>query len=114
MRISDWSSDVCSSDLHDGEAAGEVHAEEADHLGVAHAGAHDEAEARELQKREERRYGAGGDDDEEQPPGREEDEALEKERKSVVEGKRVSVRVELGGRRNMKKKKTKTPNRHRR
>src|SRR3546814_6753610 len=88
MRISDWSSDVCSSDLHDGEAAGEVHAEEAHHLGVAHAGAHDEAEARELQKREERRYGAGGDDDEEQPPGREEGEALEKRHRDPEAGDR--------------------------
>src|SRR3546814_13034691 len=25
MRISDWSSDVCSSDLHDGGAEGDVH-----------------------------------------------------------------------------------------
>src|SRR3546814_10428741 len=47
MRISDWSSDVCSSDLRQGDAAAQVQGEglveilDADHLGSGHVlGAH--------------------------------------------------------------------------
>src|SRR3546814_5577384 len=32
MRISDWSSDVCSSDLHDGRAADELDVGEGEHV----------------------------------------------------------------------------------
>src|SRR3546814_20687557 len=94
MRISDWSSDVCSSDLilnlspvGDVDAAG---IDEAQIIGV------DIAE----------RSGDG------QPVARRADVAAERpasfefdalkarlDRKSVVSGKRVSVRVDLGGRR---------------
>src|SRR3546814_17674596 len=78
MRISDWSSDVCSSDLRGPELAG----------GVETSG------------------------------WREADKAdphpnllPEGDRKSVVSGKSVSVRVDRGGRRIIKKKKTLTTTR---
>src|SRR3546814_14578348 len=68
MRISDWSSDVCSSDLH------------LDVDRQFHAGHHQSAAHRHLG-------------------------TLPADRKSVVLGKSVSVRVDLGGRRIIKKKK---------
>src|SRR3546814_1910978 len=86
MRISDWSSDVCSSDL----AGGAVDLPRAPEPG-------DRAQ---LQRPVERarvdmvifdriaRH-----------------DHLDRDRKSVVEGKSVSVRVDLGGRRIIKKKK---------
>src|SRR3546814_1193185 len=84
MRISDWSSGVCSSDLGPHRRAerqgsgGERQAVRARPAG--HAGAVD-------QRVEQRRR-----------------RQLRRERKSGVEGKRVSVRVDLGGRRNRKKR----------
>src|SRR3546814_18556841 len=88
MRISDWSSDVCSSDL----AGPGLEGFEADagRPGGLHL------------------PGGGGG------PGRIADERCAdgdragagEERKSVVEGKSVSVRVDLGGRRIIKKKKS--------
>src|SRR3546814_2777671 len=74
MRISDWSSDVCSSDLGDDAAAHRVP---------------------EGRQHEQRRA-----DDER----RDRDPQIDRDRKSVVEGKSVSVRVDLGGRRIIKKK----------
>src|SRR3546814_16070680 len=68
MRISDWSSDVCSSDLSN---CGEEH--------------------------DDVLWAAGG-----LSPARQADHASD--RKSVVSGKSVSVRVDLGGRRIIKKK----------
>src|SRR3546814_16084964 len=103
MRISDWSSDVCSSDLHGllpavGRAVDEV----AHRAGLQVA-----------------RFGNGGDDLRE----RRIEVALQVlalrlgqrvfgqethgDRKSVVEGKSVAVRVALGGGRLIKKKKRK-------
>src|SRR3546814_15830512 len=69
MRISDWSSDVCSSDLGRG--------------GVVRAGDMACSSA---------------------SPRRRAVRAPSADRKSVVQGKSVSVRVELGGRRIIKKK----------
>src|SRR3546814_11675511 len=91
MRISDWSSDVCSSDLGRPGAR------------RRHLGARAPAGAAQL-----RRLGAAqGLQPAVQPrlagvreggrPG---------DRKSVVKGTSVSVRVDLGGRRILKKKKT--------
>src|SRR3546814_13937684 len=97
MRISDWSSDVCTSDLlipslpmararrriAAGAAVQRVAA-----AGVADAGA-----------------GAGDPAAGPAQSGDVRDGArAQGERKSVVEGKRVSVRVDPGGRRNLKKK----------
>src|SRR3546814_11945678 len=83
MRISDWSSDVCSSDL----------------LAVVQL----EAEPR---RRDDRKVPARvGRDGLQVPvhhPGR---LPRAEDRKSVVSGKSVSVRVDLGGRRIIKKKK---------
>src|SRR3546814_12839454 len=86
MRISDWSSDVCSSDLLTDAAEGFDDASELEQwrarsaaVGRTHAVAH---AGNMLQD-------------------------LSRDRKSVVEGKSVSVRVDLGGRRIIKKKNNK-------
>src|SRR3546814_11038284 len=100
MRISDWSSDVCSSDLR---------TEHRRRHGITNAlaGGDDPANGmpadlrrrrrdhHEQRIREETRLGHSG---ESSGPG-------DEDRKSVVEGKSVSVRVDLGGRRIIKKKK---------
>src|SRR3546814_17838875 len=82
MRISDWSSDVCSSDLGRGDR-------------VPAAGRRDRhrAGARPAQAGAGQGQGRGGKD------------RAQADRKSVVSGKSVSVRVDLGGRRIIKKKK---------
>src|SRR3546814_14834437 len=79
MRISDWSSDVCSSDLPDqgGVVAEQAHRPQSGRDRAAHL----RTPAMRLGSRQE------GED-----------------RKSVVQGKSVSVRVDLGGRRLIKKK----------
>src|SRR3546814_18577641 len=74
MRISDWSSDVCSSDLEAEQGRRGVRVE-----------LHADAVVGEIEAAE------GGD------------QAVGGDRKSVVEGKSVSVRVDLGGRRIIKK-----------
>src|SRR3546814_19728080 len=112
MRISDWSSDVCASDLGpgggDGLAVDLVHhvaaGEDAGHAGARAAGLDlDIAVAVELEMTlEQVGRGRMADGDE---------AALDIEagdRKSVVEGKSVSVRVDLGGRRIIKTKKKTT------
>src|SRR3546814_20038760 len=92
MRISDWSSDVCSSDLAD-EAQDDAYAGKTNrHVSQSESGPHGiegqiagcqfENEDRCPQKQR----GAGAD------------------RKRVVSGTSVSVRVEIGGRRIIKKK----------
>src|SRR3546814_19416771 len=80
MRISDWSSDVCSSDLV--VAAIEVHER------IARAFLHDVARPNEALFIIQSGRGFG---------------LFEIDRKSVVSGKSVSVRVDLGGRRIIKK-----------
>src|SRR3546814_20261743 len=105
MRISDWSSDVCSSDLHGApRPAREAGGRGADSSGRRAAGAPAPRRGAEQWGIEQaggrRGHGAvlllavfvGG------PPS-------DEDRKSVVTGKRVSVRVDLGGRRHLKKKK---------
>src|SRR3546814_6711072 len=73
MRISDWSSDVCSSDLPRARLAAV--------FGLVHAPQHEPARRR-----------RGGI------------EHIALDRKSVVSGKSVSVRVDRGGRRIIKTK----------
>src|SRR3546814_15744238 len=101
MRISDWSSDVCSSDLvrllkprrpGDGQAAG---------TRTSYLNQRLRIDADIVRRR------AGGIDDRLRRLQALRDGGLisEEDRKSVVSGKSVSVRVDLGGRRHIKKKK---------
>src|SRR3546814_19807621 len=90
MRISDWSSDVCSSDLHDGVdlTGADVEVEPVeDALAVD-----DGLEVGEVEHLAHRPFEAQAH----------ERVGLE-DRKRAVEGTRVSVSVELGGRRIIKK-----------
>src|SRR3546814_19163019 len=97
MRISDWSSDVCSSDLLALQFRRYPHAQvyifdkgfSARAAVLAMGGAH-------------HALGLGSDG-----PDSEGALAFQPDRKSVVSGKSVSVRVDLGGRRIIKKKKKK-------
>src|SRR3546814_19194631 len=103
MRISDWSSDVCSSDLqtfrafdldpmlHPAQRRPEAEDDFAQVFG--------DIELAHLIGTLVRRDLLEGLDQ----PGGAGEIALNKDRKSVVKGKRVSVRVDLGGRRIIKK-----------
>src|SRR3546814_19175927 len=82
MRISDWSSDVCSSDLRSTAHGGAPWAVERGQLMQAKG----RGAQRMLKVNDVASWGP-----------------LLKDRKSVVEGKRVSVRVEHGGGRIIKK-----------
>src|SRR3546814_14051996 len=97
MRISDWSSDVCSSDLvvrrRDRPPGRRRHQADADRTAV-----------RPDQTGREPPQAGPGDE-----PGHT-GAAGQADRKSVVEGKSVSVRVDLGGRRILKK--TNSTHRH--
>src|SRR3546814_12158897 len=104
MRISDWSSDVCSSDLEAvhvtrlalGQGLVGTIAEDVDVLNLAELAIFDRRNLYDPAVVEEAGlayYGIGR--------GR----SLQVDRKSVVWGKSVSVRVDLGGRRIIKKKK---------
>src|SRR3546814_18486745 len=97
MRISDWSSDVCSSDLWRGRgeitleskdfaAASALASKLADKTAIAQISFLLSREAREAEERKMLSQAAQAD------------------RKSAVQGKSVSVRVDLGGRRIIKKK----------
>src|SRR3546814_21153286 len=127
MRISDWSSDVCSSDLQEKLIAPE------DETGGARKGEPRAAGAlHDVKARRDQRIAAKGKDDARgvqraQPPeagifdpevehrigelqrdegaGRERRDTPGGDRKSDVEGTRVSVRLGLGGRRIIKKTK---------
>src|SRR3546814_20886732 len=101
MRISDWSSDVCSSDLAMFQEAADdrLHPDIVRHARHARPqaayAAHDEVDlnpriAGRIEFFDDRRI--------------DQRIHLRPDRKSVVEGKSVSVRVDLGGRRIIKKK----------
>src|SRR3546814_20112089 len=102
MRISDWSSDVCSSDLYPPTTP---------YPGLTPTG--EPHEPREIH-RPRQGLPPGGSDrrDPDEPsadqPGASPQGAARgsrgQDRKSVVSGKSVSVRVDLGGRRSFKKK----------
>src|SRR3546814_17711348 len=119
LRISDWSSDVCSSDLGVERLAGERTEGE--------TRPHDDRDRESNQESQHRRLDRGQD----MPPpdavdkaGRQRGDDIERarddqrgydfgvvgelDRKGVVEGKDGSVRVELGGGRDIEKKKNKT------
>src|SRR3546814_19483549 len=108
MRISDWSSDVCSSDLPqpDRDLAREQRCLATDHLAEeehAHQGCDNFGdENHRIADQAARVELANGLDH-----GAAENGAIEQrngDRKSVVLGKSVSVRVDLGGRSLLKKK----------
>src|SRR3546814_20700217 len=102
MRISDWSSDVCSSDLHTRNAQShEIVDALIDVLGELLAGHEGDDDDRETC--ESRRYELGADRavGEQRCSGQ---CPRKGDRKRVVQGKSVSVRVVLGGRRILKNK----------
>src|SRR3546814_15510408 len=101
MRISDWSSDVCSSDLNLGISQGghenappAICHQGGDH-GFAQVNA-DKGQHTLLQRHAE------------VTQNKAEPRHTARDRKSVVKGKSVSVRVDLGGSRLIKKKKNTT------
>src|SRR3546814_11523315 len=105
MRISDWSSDVCSSDLATGvDRSGGT---QSHCLGgcrpLPHRHHRPERRRRDCTVRADqlRSVSRGGD---QLVLRRGEQQPLRRDRKSVVSGKSVSVRVDLGGRRIIKKK----------
>src|SRR3546814_15381188 len=107
MRISDWSSDVCSSDLLTvvGElerVAGEIH----DDLSQASRVARQSRWHRVIDRADQLQPFARRLDGQRIEHAVDDVAHVEREdRKSVVEGKRVSVRVDLGGRRIIQNKK---------
>src|SRR3546814_13928261 len=123
MRISDWSSDVCSSDLADRAHLGEHPCGIDEHpAGAENERFDDEGGGFAIRflggaggfERVERglfhafvREGDGVDVEQQGLPGTVVDDALadRQDRKRVVWGKSVSVRVDIGGRGSSKKKK---------
>src|SRR3546814_17911024 len=94
MRISDWSSDVCSSDLHPRRGG----------LDTGLPALHRGADARLRPPWLGQVDPAGEAGGVHRPEERRGDDPRRADRKSVVEGKSVSVRVDHGGRRTIKKK----------
>src|SRR3546814_15385453 len=115
MRISDWSSDVCSSDLTNLEAADEIARQLRlrDMAGLVVIDFIDMESNGHIRKVEKAMKEALKNDRARIQVGRISSfglmemsrQRLRTDRKSVVEGKSVSVSVDLGGRRTMKKKK---------
>src|SRR3546814_20363660 len=107
MRMSDWSSDVCSSDLPRVDRTVEAANIDAPRVGVAaiedRIAAADGLHHFEPAPRIAGRLGVG-----DIVADRRERARIGLDRKSVVEGKSVSVRVDLGGRQTLKKKNHKT------
>src|SRR3546814_18233555 len=111
MRISDWSSDVCSSDLHSYAVAQKIGVKTIicpPAAGVASAFGLLVAPARADRSRTVRvRPASDSLQTLESAYADLEQQARDSDRESVVLGTRVSVRVDLGGRRIIKKKKRK-------
>src|SRR3546814_17995486 len=100
MRISDWSSDVCSSDQHRADLRPPGAGRRA--LQGREAGGHRESEG--LPQRGRQVRAARPRPERRQEPGL---DLLREDRKSGVSGKSVSVRVDFGGRRIIKTKQIK-------
>src|SRR3546814_18130504 len=103
MRISDWSSDVCSSDLAVDRIDLDVAALAVDHVAVGidkEAAVAGVVDLRAADARLDREAAVAGDREIERRFGLDE---IDQQR--VVEGTSVSVRVAHGGRRMIKKKK---------
>src|SRR3546814_11467821 len=90
MRISDWSSDVCSSDLISKRAPRRVSHPQSNLFAVEGKSGPDLREKQRGAWTPVRRARLNA-------------RRVARDRKSVVSGKRVSVRVDLGGRRSIKK-----------
>src|SRR3546814_20124282 len=108
MRISDWSSDVCSSDLL-GDVVAALHRAAVVEEDEWPSGMRAERAQQIADRQVPPKGGSGGGSEGGRGGGgRVRHVALGKgrhlDRKSVVEGKSVSVRVDLGGRRIIKKK----------
>src|SRR3546814_12128593 len=102
MRISDWSSDVCSSDLYR-----EYLTELMNYLVTFFKRAQPLFNLEGTLKQFEEDFTRSWEDGSFVPVGySDEDRERDADRKSVVEGKSVSVRVDLGGRRIIEQKKT--------
>src|SRR3546814_1323841 len=102
LRISDWSSDVCSSDLPPADGGTEARVRrEGRSAGPGLLGPPWLGFRRDGGKRLRQEHGAEGHD-RSAAAGR----RKRPDRKSVVKGKSVSVRVDLGGRRIITKKRT--------
>src|SRR3546814_15743872 len=107
MRISDWSSDVCSSDLSDGKRhdhAGQFITHQRPEQAAFNHDAEKAADNAASQYRKEK-WQAECSEPEQHRHGTDHVE-LALERQNVVWGKSGSVRVDLGGRRIYKKTKT--------
>src|SRR3546814_14939900 len=114
MRISDWSSDVCSSDLQPnltiiGAAVEDIRIEGGQVRGVVTGHGDVYAAPKVILTTGTFLRGLIHIGEEKIPAGRVGEQpslglsqTLETDRKSVVSGKRVSVRVDLGGRRSIK------------
>src|SRR3546814_14304965 len=98
MRISDWSSDVCSSDLHFNNLDVSLRRRRITHRQARQSDHRlsEIADQHRLAHVEDENLAAVGH------AARLDDKL--RDRKSVVQGKSVSVRVDLGGRRSIKKK----------
>src|SRR3546814_14358675 len=99
MRISDWSSDVCSSDL-----GGDRHRSAPDHRGRRLVVGRGRAGGLRPHRGQHRAPGLRGRRAPQTEPAMSIRFGVSPDRKSVVEGKSVYVRVNIGGRRILKKK----------
>src|SRR3546814_15035832 len=100
MRISDWSSDVCSSELVDRRDIALVQ-----HLVAVLEPADVEDDGDRQQQAQHPLFEAGAEAEADEAVGHHQhDDGTHQGRKSVVWGKSVSVRVDLGGCRISKKK----------
>src|SRR3546814_20860984 len=107
MRISDWSSDVCSSDLQ-ARNTDSVRERAAEGRSGSGGGRLDPLAGAELHDDGTRTPAIGGEGGRSRGHAgrsRPRGDPMPRDRKSVVKGKSVSVRVDLGGRRIIKNKK---------
>src|SRR3546814_17191480 len=106
MRISDWSSDVCSSDLAAPDLAEKGAGVDRERQGRTDPGVDRQPEDRQAEEEDEQdAQQRCALDQVDIGPGEQPQRREARDRKSVVSGKSVSVRVDLGGGRTIKKKK---------
>src|SRR3546814_16624896 len=113
MRISDWSSDVCSSDLRALESSVKRTLSVTGSLPGSCASSASTYWVTSPPRHARSQSAAEAGSEDRSTMARKATNAT-RDRKSVVEGKRVSVRVDLGGRRIIKKNKQQDKQRHER